>query len=118
MIGAHGPRMIELASRYADTWNTRGTPEEVRQRNDLMTESCIRNGREPGAVKRSLLYVIAQMPDEQPWASTDAFVDFVGRFAEAGVEEFILQPPEPPEYDMVERVANDIIPGLRAEAQA
>jgi alkanesulfonate monooxygenase SsuD/methylene tetrahydromethanopterin reductase-like flavin-dependent oxidoreductase (luciferase family) len=116
MIGAHGPRMIDLASRYADTWNTRGTPQEVRERNDLMTESCLKNGRDPSAVKRSLLYVIAQMPEEQPWASTDAFVDFVGRFAEAGIEEFILQPPEPDEYEMVDRVANEIIPGLREQA--
>src|SRR5665811_1322445 len=33
MLGAHGPRMIDLVSRYADTWNSRGTPEEMRERN-------------------------------------------------------------------------------------
>jgi alkanesulfonate monooxygenase SsuD/methylene tetrahydromethanopterin reductase-like flavin-dependent oxidoreductase (luciferase family) len=117
MIGAHGPRMIDLASRYADTWNTRGTPQEVRERNDLMTECCLKHGRDPSAVKRSLLYVIAQMPEEKPWASTDAFVDFVGRFAESGIEEFILQPPEADEYGMVDRVANEIIPGLREQVK-
>lgn len=116
MIGAHSPKMIDLASRYADTWNTRGTPEEVRDRNEQMTEACHRNGRDPLAVKRSLLYVIAQMVDENPWASVDAFVDYVGRFAEAGVEEFILQPPQPEHYDLVERISLDIIPTLRTEA--
>jgi alkanesulfonate monooxygenase SsuD/methylene tetrahydromethanopterin reductase-like flavin-dependent oxidoreductase (luciferase family) len=114
MVGAHGPRMIRLAATYADTWNTRGTPAEVRERNDQMDEACDRIGRDPKAVTRSLLYVIAQMPEEDPWASTDAFVDFVGRFSEAGIEQFILQPPDPYREDIIEQVATDIIPGLRS----
>ena len=78
-----------------------------------MDEACAKNGRDPKSVKRSLLYVIAQMPEEHPWDSIDAFTDFVGRFAEAGVQEFILQPPEPEHYGIVERIAHEIIPGLR-----
>lgn len=113
VIGAHGPRMIRIAARYADTWNSRGTPHEMRERNDLMDAACAKNGRDPKSVKRSLLYVIAQMPEEHPWDSIDAFTDFVGRFAEAGVQEFILQPPEPEHYGIVERIAHEIIPGLR-----
>ena len=113
VLGAHGPRMIRLAAQYADTWNSRGTPQEMRERNDLMNEACAELGRDPREVKRSLLYVIAQMPEEQPWDSIDAFTDFVGRFAEAGVQEFIFQPPEPERYAIVERIAHDIIPGLR-----
>jgi len=113
VLGAHGPRMIRLAARYADTWNSRGTPQEMRERNELMDEACAKEGRDPREVKRSLLYVIAQMPEERPWDSVDAFVDYVGRFAEAGVQEFIFQPPDPEHYDMVERVAHEIIPGLR-----
>ena len=54
-----------------------------------MDEACVRAGRNPREVKRSLLYVIAQMPEEQPWDSVDAFVDYVGRFTESGVQEFI-----------------------------
>ncbi len=114
MLGAHGPRMIDLVSRYADTWNSRGTPEEIRERNRLMDEACVRNDRDPSTIKRSLLYVIAQMPDEQPWDSTDAFADFVERFSDAGVQEFIFQPPPPDRFGMVERVARDILPRLRS----
>ncbi len=114
VIGAHGPRMINLAARYADTWNSRGTPEEMRERNQRMDAACQKNGRDPNSVKRSMLYVIAQMTDEDPWDSVDAFTDFVGRFREAGVREFILQPPPPEEFEIVERVAVDVIPGLRA----
>jgi hypothetical protein len=106
--------MIRLAARYADTWNSRGTPEEMRQRNETMDEACLKNGREPSSVKRSLLYVVAQMPEERPWDSVDAFSDFVGRFGEAGVQEFIFQPPPPDQFSIVERVAIDAIPDLRA----
>jgi len=113
VIGAHGPRMINLAARYADTWNSRGTPAEMRERNERMDAACARNGRDPKSVKRSMLYVIAQMKDENPWSSIDAFTDFVGRFSEAGVEEFIFQPPPPDQFAIVERVATEIIPGLR-----
>ena len=118
VIGAHGPRMINLAARYADTWNSRGTPAEMRDRNVRMDAACERNGRDPRTVKRSLLYVIAQMTDEDPWASIDAFTDFVGRFSEAGVEEFIFQPPPPDQFPIVERVATGIIPGLRTVPSA
>ncbi|HYH12227.1 MAG TPA: LLM class flavin-dependent oxidoreductase [Thermomicrobiales bacterium] len=113
MLGAHGPRMIDIAAQYADTWNSRGTPEEMRERNQRMDEACLRHERDPKAIKRSMLYVVAQMPDEHPWDSTDAFEDFVGRFTEAGVREFIFQPPPPDRLDVVERVATDVLPRLR-----
>lgn len=118
MLGAHGPRMIEIAAQYADSWNSRGTPEEMRDRNKRMDEACHRHDRAPGDVKRSMLYVVAQMPDEHPWDSTDAFEDFVGRFSEAGVQEFIFQPPPADQLDIVERVATDILPKLRVPATA
>lgn len=113
MLGAHGPRMIDIAAQYADTWNSRGTPEEMRDRNERMDEACRRHDRDPREIKRSMLYVVAQMPDEHPWDSTDAFEDFVGRFSEAGVREFIFQPPPPDRLDVVERVATDVLPRLR-----
>ena len=117
VLGAHGPRMIRLAARYADTWNSRGTPDEMRQRNGAMDDACRRYGRDPAAVKRSLLYVVAQMPEERPWDSVDAFEDFVGRFGEAGVQEFIFQPPPPEQFAIVERVATDAIPSLRVSGR-
>lgn len=113
MLGAHGPKMIDIAAQYADTWNSRGTPQEMRERNQRMDEACIRHERDPKSIKRSMLYVVAQMPDEHPWDSVDAFTDFVGRFSEAGIQEFIFQPPPPDRLDIVERVATDVLPGLR-----
>lgn len=113
VLGAHGPRMIRFAAHYADTWNSRGTPAEIRQRNETLDEACAKIGRDPKLITRSLLYVIAQMPEEQPWASIEAFEDFIGRFSEAGMSDFILQPPPPEQFGTVERIAREVIPGLR-----
>ena len=113
VLGAHQKRTIRLAARYADTWNTRGTVEEVRERNAMLDEACAREQRDPREVKRSLLYVIAHMTEERPWDSVDAFVDFVGRFTQAGVEEFIFQPPDPEGYPLLEQIALEVIPELR-----
>jgi alkanesulfonate monooxygenase SsuD/methylene tetrahydromethanopterin reductase-like flavin-dependent oxidoreductase (luciferase family) len=113
MLGAHGPRMIDIASRYADTWNTRGTPEDVRDRNERMDDAARRNGRDPSDIKRSIIYVVAQMPEEHPWDSVDAFEDFVGRFSAVGVQEFIFQPPPAEKLAIVEQVAHDVLPRLK-----
>lgn len=113
ILGAHKPRMIRLAARYADTWNSRGTPQEIRDRNDILDEACDLEDRNQKEIKRSLLYVISQMTDERPWDSVDAFTDYVGRFSEAGISEFIFQPPESEHYPIVERIALEVIPPLR-----
>jgi len=42
----------------------------------------------------------------------------VGRYGEVGIEEFILDHPRDEQLDVLERVAADVIPRLRAEASA
>lgn len=113
VLGAHGRRTIGIAGRYADTWNSRGTPAEIRERNARLDDAASAAGRDPASIKRSLLYVVAQMPEEQPWDSVEAFRDFIGRFSDAGMADFILQPPPPERFDIVERVAYEVIPELR-----
>ena len=46
-LGAHGPRMLRIAARYADRWNSYGTSEEIRERNDRLDEACAAIGRDP-----------------------------------------------------------------------
>jgi F420-dependent oxidoreductase-like protein len=113
VMGAHGPRMLRLVAEYADTWNSFAPPDELRRRNDRLTEYCEELGRDPRTIKRSMFYGVNQSPDENPWSSTDAFEDYIGRYAEAGMQEFILQPPTPDRFDIVERIATDIVPRLR-----
>ena len=116
MIGAKGPRMLEIVARYADNWNSSGTVEEVRERNRILDERCAAISRDPGEIVRSLYGWAAIMPDD-PWASAEAFQDVVGRYREAGINEFIIDQPPESQFDVLERVATDVIPALRA-AQA
>lgn len=44
-VGAHGPRMLELAARFADRWNSFGTIEEIRDRGATLERCCGQIGR-------------------------------------------------------------------------
>lgn len=112
-MGAHGPHMLRLVTCFADTWNSFAPPDELKRRNEQLTAYSEEIGRDPVAVKRSMFYGVNQSPEEKPWSSTDAFEDYIGRYREAGMQEFILQPPPPDQFEVVERVASDILPKLR-----
>lgn len=115
-LGAHGPRMMRIVARYADRWNSNGAVAEMRERNGLLDDQCAAIGRDPATILRSHLYVPVQLPDERPWDSVEAFRDFVGRFREAGVNEFLLQPPPAEQFGVVERVAADVLGASRGGA--
>jgi alkanesulfonate monooxygenase SsuD/methylene tetrahydromethanopterin reductase-like flavin-dependent oxidoreductase (luciferase family) len=113
-LGAHGPRMLGIVARHADTWNSHGTPEQIRERNSVLDEKCAAIGRDPGGIRRSLYYWVPRS-DADPWASLDAFQDVIGRYREAGVDEFILDHPKDEQLPMLERVAG-LLPRLREPA--
>ena len=112
-LGAHGPRMLGICARYADTWNSHGTASEMRERNEILDEHCARIGRDPESIRRSLYYWVPRSEDD-PWRSTDAFLEVIGRYRDVGVNEFILDHPRDDQLDVCERVAADLLPRLRA----
>jgi alkanesulfonate monooxygenase SsuD/methylene tetrahydromethanopterin reductase-like flavin-dependent oxidoreductase (luciferase family) len=112
-LGAHGPRMLRFAARYADRWNSYGTTAEIRERNDRLDEACAAIGRDPAAIIRSLYGWTIPMGAD-PWSSPDAFADVVGRYREAGMSEFLMEAPHEEQFPMMERIAQDVLPGLRA----
>jgi F420-dependent oxidoreductase-like protein len=111
-LGAHGPRMLRIVARHADAWNSHGTEAEIRERNQILDEACAEVGRDPDAISRGVYYWVPHS-DADPWASMDAFQDVVGRYREAGINEFILDHPRDDQLDVLERVAAEVIPGLR-----
>jgi alkanesulfonate monooxygenase SsuD/methylene tetrahydromethanopterin reductase-like flavin-dependent oxidoreductase (luciferase family) len=111
-LGAHGPRMLRFAARYADRWNTHGTVDEIRERNMRLDEACLAVGRDPGEIIRSLYGWTIPMGVD-PWSSADAFADVVGRYGEAGMSEFLMEAPHEHQFDVMERVASDVLPQLR-----
>jgi F420-dependent oxidoreductase-like protein len=111
-LGAHGPRMLRIVARYAEAWNSFGTTEEIRSRNAILDQACQQIGRDPRTVRRSLYYWVPRA-DQDPWDSLEAFRDTVGRYREAGIEEFIFDHPRDDQLKTLERVAGEL-PALRA----
>jgi alkanesulfonate monooxygenase SsuD/methylene tetrahydromethanopterin reductase-like flavin-dependent oxidoreductase (luciferase family) len=128
-IAARGPRMVKLAARYADTWNTEAYYEEVwrdgataadafritHERGELLDETAVALGRDPGSIVRSLLAGYAPGL-EAPWASADAVREIVGRYREVGFTEFIFPEPGADETAAFERAVREVIPELRGAA--
>jgi F420-dependent oxidoreductase-like protein len=116
-IGAHGPRMLKLCAQYADAWNSYGSVEEIRARNGVLDEKCSEIGRDPKDIVRSL-YLWAAKAADDPWSSIDAFHDVVGRYREAGINEFIIDQPRADQMGVLERAAVEAIPALQLSAQS
>ncbi len=108
-LGAHGPKMLAIVAEYADRWNSHGTVEQIRDRNVILTEACLLIGRDPSDVTRSLYGWAALMPSD-PWSSEDAFDEMTGTYAEAGIEEFIIDAPKPEQFGIMEKVASRFHP--------
>ncbi|CAN5761279.1 LLM class F420-dependent oxidoreductase [soil metagenome] len=107
-LGAHGPRMLEIVAMYADRWNSHGTVDQIRIRNTILNEHCERIGRNPVEITRSL-YGWASLMDRDPWSSVDAFADMVGNYSEVGVNEFIVDAPDPSQFAVLEKVALQLL---------
>lgn len=125
-LAAHGPYTLKVAAEYADTWNSSGsmrnirldTPDDVlaaiRERSRILDEHCAAIGRDPTAITRSILAGGGATPDN-PWASVEAFHDFIGRYREAGITDFIFYYPSRAEKSLGawDRVVHEVMPKLR-----
>jgi alkanesulfonate monooxygenase SsuD/methylene tetrahydromethanopterin reductase-like flavin-dependent oxidoreductase (luciferase family) len=121
-IAAYGPSMLKIAAADADkcvfaekdAMEGRSPLDAVRERNARLDADCQAVGRDPRTLGRMLLRYGRPGP-ENPWESTEAFSDLVGRYREAGIGEFIFSyPPVGGQRPAIlERVATEVIPKLR-----
>ena len=122
MIGANGPRMLKIAARYADTWNTFGgvdikSPEEMlaltRARNTRLDEYCTEIGRDPASLRRSVL-IYTEEEYMKMYSQPGAFEEIVKRYREIGITEIMFfYPFVPMMIPMFEQIVNEAIPRLR-----
>jgi F420-dependent oxidoreductase-like protein len=118
LISAHRPRMLTIAARYADQWDTfaatrgtatEGVEDDMATRIRQLDEACAKIGRDPTTIRRST------------WASGDvmrseeAYLDFYRRHRALGFTDFISVPPGPAHGHVLEAVARRVIPALRVE---
>ena len=116
LIAAHRPRMLRLAARFADQWDTfaampgtatDGVEAEIAERIAQLDAECLAIGRDPSEIRRST------------WAtadvlrSTDAYLDFVRRHRALGFTDFTTVRPSPNDRDVLRIVATEIIPAIQ-----
>ncbi|MEU7591592.1 LLM class flavin-dependent oxidoreductase [Streptomyces sp. NPDC039022] len=101
-IAATGPRGMRLAAGYGQAWVTTGDPrtsatgtaadslEAVRGQVERLGKACAEAGRDAGELEKIML---TGFTPDRPLASVDAFVDFAGAHAEAGIDEIVLHWP-------------------------
>jgi probable F420-dependent oxidoreductase len=60
MVGASGPRMLDVTARYADEWNADfgSTPESIRSLNAAVDAACKEVGRDPATLARSAALMV------------------------------------------------------------
>jgi len=132
-LAAARPVNMKFTARHADSWNTipsdqfddRGPlsseecVDQTRARNEQMDEFCTAVGRDPSTLRRSILAGGGVTPDNV-WGSLEQFRDFVGRYIEVGVDEFLFYYPSRVEQGdrAYERIAREVIPELKAEFAA
>ena len=104
MVGSSGARMMGITAKWADEWNVWGTPDTVGQHTSTFLAACERVGRDPASMHRStqaLVFLVddpdraAKMAERVPAdrslvGSPAQLVEQIGRYAELGVDEFIL----------------------------
>ena len=128
-IAAHGRRTLRIAAQYADVWNsltTRDVPaddalREAADRSRLLDEFASEAGRDPSAIRRSVLIGSDDWPVLR---SVETFRDAVLRYREVGITDVILLHPDHPAEKLVrhgeaapgivQRIA-EMLPDLRAE---
>lgn len=100
-VAAHGRAALRVAAAHADRWVSYGgfglTTDEhlalTRRRLAVLDEQCAATGR---TVRRMLLAGSPAVTAEPLWSSVGAVEDFVGRYEQAGIDEFAFYYPPGP----------------------
>lgn len=126
-VAAMGPKMLRLAARYADSWNSMGIGsrwddppnkmmENTRRRNELLDRYCKEIGRNPENIRRSLL--VFGREATEAYSSAESFLEVVSRYRKIGISEFIFYyPNKNDQLAVFQKVAREIIPSLKTESR-
>ena len=121
-VAAHTSPSLRLAVEYADVWvsfgDDFGAPVEnivkkTEKRIKKLDGYCEEIGRDVGTLGRSLLVFGEEA--NTAFASEKYFVDIVKRYASLGMTELVFFYPffAPDQIPTFEKIAKDVIPGLR-----
>ncbi len=103
LIGSSGPvRMARIVARWADEWNTWGTPSLFAEKAANVERALEDSGRDPASLQRSTQALVFLGPDGAAQAeklqavrpsiggTADQLLEVVAAYAAAGVDELIV----------------------------
>lgn len=103
LIGGGGEEMtLRITAKYADEWNVWGSPDVLKHKMAVLDRRCDEIGRDPASIKRSAQNMLflgdgpevqerARAVGDRALAGNVAQVqEAIGRYQEAGVDEFIV----------------------------
>ena len=111
--------MIRLAARYADQWDTfpelagtatDGVTSTIAERVAAFDAACRAAGRDPAAIRRSIW-----TEADEDVTSANGFERFVRTHRALGFTDFSIVPSNTAPPDVLDRIAGECIPALRAE---
>ncbi|HEX7195340.1 MAG TPA: LLM class flavin-dependent oxidoreductase [Candidatus Limnocylindria bacterium] len=117
LIAAHRPRMLRLAARYADIWDTfptidgtatQGVSSDLSERVAAFEVACRAAGRDPATLRRSVWV------GSEPMESRAAYRDFVERHRSLGFTDLMTALPARERWSTVNEIAINLMPRLRA----
>jgi alkanesulfonate monooxygenase SsuD/methylene tetrahydromethanopterin reductase-like flavin-dependent oxidoreductase (luciferase family) len=116
LVAAHRPRMLRIAARYADQWDTfvelpgtatAGVTSGLAERVAALDSACAAVGRDLAEIRRST-WVGAEV-----WRSRDTYLDFVRRGRSIGFTDLTAVMPGRAHMSVLREVAAEVIPALR-----
>lgn len=108
LIGGDKPRMLGLVARYADIWNARGTPDVAGATGRLLDEACLKIGRDPASIVRSVSPALVFLE------SPAQFEAYFHAYHAVGFTDFrIPWPRNPAQRTVFDEVVIDLLPKLR-----
>ncbi len=138
LVAGSGTRVIGLAARYANIYDSWPPLDALQQRFALLAAACARNGRPYDAITRSLSvdYLWAPDPSKREARLDEAAAATPGRdpamlrarilgggpeeliaqiraYASAGIQQVILHVPSPYDMDGLEHFAREVLPVFR-----
>jgi alkanesulfonate monooxygenase SsuD/methylene tetrahydromethanopterin reductase-like flavin-dependent oxidoreductase (luciferase family) len=126
LVAALGRRMMHLAARHGDIWNSmsflpsfKEQLAETRARCEAIDTECGALGREPATLRRS--YTMFDVGARSRggaigyYESRQRFIDEVSRLAELGISDVgLYYPLDADQLGSFEVIAADVLPGLRS----
>jgi probable F420-dependent oxidoreductase len=115
LIAGAGPRMLRLAARYADSWNTawHGEPESASAPISSVREACAAEGRDPATLEITVAVGLAYpdlgvaTPRSRLSGSAEQVAEAFRGYAELGVKHIMLE-IAPDIAEAVDRVATAV----------